>query len=381
MASLHRVPFADHSPEQDELRAPYRNCGGPWNARIAERFAPPHVVVTENGEIVHFSARTGKYLEAPPGAPDRQLFAMARKGLRLDLRAVLREAIDMRRAATRQNVKIETDDNGAELVSLTAEPLPDRDGGQSLFLILFQGREASTADAAQPLPGEREPTNDAARLESELFETRERLQATIEEYETALEELKSANEELISLNEETQSTNEELESSKEELQSLNEEMRTVNHELESKIDDLDRANSDLRNVFASTRIATIFMDHNLVIRSFTPTASQIFNIIPSDAGRPLTDLAAKLDYPDLTADLRKVLESGASIERRVHKNDADAPYYLARLTAYRERLPTDRRRRGDVYRRHRLDLLRRAGAEAASQPPELDEGDGHRPRA
>jgi two-component system CheB/CheR fusion protein len=112
-------------------------------------------------------------------------------------------------------------------------------------------------------------------------------------------------------------------------------MRTVNHELESKIDELDRANSDLRNVFASTRIATIFMDRNLVIRSFTPAASQIFNIIPSDAGRPLTDLAAKLDYPELTTDLLEVLETGDSIERRVHKDDVDAPYYLARLTAYR----------------------------------------------
>ncbi|WP_051948757.1 CheR family methyltransferase [Methylosinus sp. PW1] len=304
-------------------------------ARIAEGFAPPHVVVNEDGDIIHFSTRTGKYLEAAPGAPDRQIFAMARKGLRLDLRSVLREAIETRRSATRQNVKVEIDNGHTELVSLTAEPLQDREGGKALFLILFQPREPSTADETPLSPGEREPAGDAARLERELFETRERLQATIEEYETALEELKSANEELISMNEETQSTNEELESSKEELQSLNEEMRTVNHELESKIDELDRANSDLRNVFASTRIATIFMDRNLVIRSFTPAASQIFNIIPSDAGRPLTDLATKLDYPELTADLLEVLESGTSIERRVHKNDVDAPYYLARLTPYR----------------------------------------------
>jgi len=333
MAGLHTVPFAAHAPGKASA-GPGSQLRRAVEARIAERFAPPHVVVTEDGEIIHFSARTGKYLEAPPGAPDRQLFAMARKGLRLDLRGVLHEAIETRRTATRQNVKVETDESRTEFVSLTAEPLPERDGAKSLFLILFHGSEPATAGAAPSSPSEREPESDAARLESDLFETRERLQATIEEYETALEELKSANEELISMNEETQSTNEELESSKEELQSLNEEMRTVNHELESKIDDLDLANSDLRNVFASTRIATIFMDHNLVIRSFTPTASQIFNIIPSDAGRPLTDLAAKLEYPNLTADLRNVLESGASIERRVHKNDADAPYYLARLTAY-----------------------------------------------
>ncbi|WP_185966545.1 CheR family methyltransferase, partial [Methylosinus sporium] len=213
-------------------------------SRIAEGFAPPHVVVNEDGDIIHFSARTGKYLEAAPGAPDRQIFAMARKGLRLDLRSVLREAMETRRTATRQNVKVEADNDHTELVSLTAEPLLDREGGKALFLILFQAREPSTADTMSTSPTAREPAGDAVRLERELFETRERLQATIEEYETALEELKSANEELISMNEETQSTNEELESSKEELQSLNEEMRTVNHELESKIDELDRANND-----------------------------------------------------------------------------------------------------------------------------------------
>ncbi len=92
----------------------------------------------------------------------------------------------------------------------------------------------------------------------------------IEEYETALEELKSSNEELVSVNEEMQSTNEELEASKEELQSVNEELHTVNAELNGKVDALDRANSDLQNLFESTDVATVFLDRNLVIRSFTP---------------------------------------------------------------------------------------------------------------
>jgi two-component system CheB/CheR fusion protein len=302
-------------------------------ARIAEQFAPPHVVVNEEGDVIHFSTRTGKYLEAAAGAPTRQLLTMARKELRLELRSVLREAIETRRAASRRDVKIENNGDHEEFVSITAEPLPDRDGGQSLFLVVFDEREPSTSPDLTAAGGS-EPDSDLARLEAELHDTRERLQGTIEEYETALEELKSANEELVSMNEEMQSTNEELESSKEELQSLNEELRTVNHELESKIDDLDRANSDLRNVFASTQIATVFMDRDLVIRSFTPAASQLFNIIPSDTGRPLTDLSTKLHYPNLSADLRKVLESGAAIERRTHRDEVEAPYYLARLTPY-----------------------------------------------
>ncbi len=89
---------------------------------IAEKFAPPHVVVTGDGDIVYFSARTGKYLEIPPGAPTQALLTTARKGLRLDLRRMLREAIETSRSVTRQDILIESDDGGAERVDLTVEP-------------------------------------------------------------------------------------------------------------------------------------------------------------------------------------------------------------------------------------------------------------------
>jgi two-component system CheB/CheR fusion protein len=331
---LHPSPFAVHLPDRTNVRAGSQ-LRQLVEARVAERFAPPHVVVNEESDIVYFSARTGKYLEAPPGAPSRQLLTMARKGLRLDLRSALREAIETGRAASRESVKVQTGNAAVELVSIIVEPLPERDGGQPLFLVLFN--ECTSVTPLEPVVvGGDQGADSAERLEAELRDARDRLQATIEEYETTLEELKSANEELISLNEEMQSSNEELESSKEELQSLNEELQTANHELSSKVEELDRANSDLLNLFASTQIATVFLDRNLVIRSFTPAAAKMFNIIASDLGRPLTDLAINLDYRDFQTDIRAVLSTGEPIERRIHKDEDEAPYYLARLTSYRD---------------------------------------------
>jgi len=316
--------------------------GGPLRlaaeARIVERFSPAHVVVNEDGDILHFSTRTGKFLEAPYGAPTRQLLNVARKDLRLDLRNILRAAIDTRRPATKDNIAFDGDD-GRERISLTVEPLPDSPDGRPLFLVVFEERLAAAGDATAvaSLDGwQLDEDDNVAQLRRELSDTRQRLQGAIEEYETSLEELKSANEELISLNEEMQSSNEELESTKEELQSLNEELQTVNHELCAKIEDLDRANGDLANLFASTNVATIFLDRHLVIRSFTPAVSQLFNIIASDKGRPLGDLAIKLDYPDLQNDINAVLTNGAPIEKRVHEDAPAAPYYLARLTPYRD---------------------------------------------
>jgi two-component system CheB/CheR fusion protein len=301
--------------------------------QVLERFSPPHVVVNNDGDVVYYSARTGKYLETPAGVPTRQLLTMARRGLRLDLRTLFREAVETGRTVTREGISVESDDDGVQIVSLTIEPLGDRAAGEPLFLVLFadQGPVISKDEALSR--AEAMQYGAAAHTERELRETRDRLQSTIEEYETALEELKSSNEELVSVNEEMQSTNEELEASKEELQSVNEELHTVNAELNGKIEALDRANSDLQNLFQSTDVATVFLDPRLVIRSFTPAVAKIFSILPTDRGRPITDLSSKLDLDGFAADIRKVFSEGTSLETQAESEDRGNSY-LVRLAPY-----------------------------------------------
>ncbi|MER8963027.1 chemotaxis protein CheB [Mesorhizobium sp. M0701] len=140
----------------------------------------------------------------------------------------------------------------------------------------------------------------------------------------------------FSANEEAQSTNEELEASKEEKQSLNEELSTINAELTSKVEELDRANSDLRNLFESTEIATIFLDRNLVVRTFTPAASAFFNLRPSDVGRPLTDLSSQLDYPELKPHIEAVFETGETLNHHLARDDKGR-FYLVRINPYRDK--------------------------------------------
>jgi len=173
------------------------------------------------------------------------------------------------------------------------------------------------------------------QLQAALVQVCEELQSLTEEHQTALEELRSANEELHSVNEEMQSTNEELETSKEELQSLNEELHTVNLRLTEKVDELDQANSDLRNLFDSTEIATVFLDRHLVIRSFTPAITAVYNLIPSDQGRPLTDIVSRVRYPTLREDVAFVLSSLEPLERRLESENHLA-HYILRIVPYRE---------------------------------------------
>jgi len=304
------------------------------DSHVLERFAPAHVVVNRDGDVVYYSAKTGKYLEAAAGIPSRQLMAMARKGLRLDLRAALREAVEAGRMVTREGLAVEGDDGRVQIVTLIVDPLPSHSEGEPIYLVLFtdEGPALSRKDA---LVHARQSRDGATiHLERELRDTRERLQSLIEEYETALEELKSSNEELVSVNEELQSANEEMEASKEELQSLNEELHTVNAELQSKVEALDSANNDLQNLLESTQVATVFLDRNLVIRTFTPAVARIFSVLPGDRGRPLSDLSTRLSLPDFTEHVREVFTSGRMTERRV--GEEGAAQYLMRLIPYRD---------------------------------------------
>ena len=170
-------------------------------------------------------------------------------------------------------------------------------------------------------------------LEKELQYTKEHLQTIIEEMETSQEELKSANEELQSTNEELQSTNEEMVTSKEELQSLNEELITLNAELQSKNEALSETSDDLKNLLNSTQVATLFLDNNLKIKRFTPYVTKIINLIQSDMGRPITDIASNLQYDSLVKDANEVLKTLVSKETKVQTSDGGS--YQLQIIPYR----------------------------------------------
>jgi len=109
-------------------------------------------------------------------------------------------------------------------------------------------------------------------------------------------------------------------------------LTTVNQEMKNKMDELANANSDLQNLMASTSIATVFLDRNLSITRFTPSAVGIFNLIPGDIGRPLAHLRHRLEYPGLMDDAEEVLRTLVPLEREVR---GDGAVYFVRLQPYR----------------------------------------------
>jgi two-component system CheB/CheR fusion protein len=259
---------------------------------------------------------------------------MARRGWSLELRAALRRCTEMGRPIEQQCAVIGLDGETSPPVRLIVEPLPSPQS-DPLYMIAFVEKDLPR-QSGEPAPAVATPEtqSEIAQVERENRALREQMQSIAEEHATAVEELRSSNEELQSVNEELQSTNEELETSREEIQSINEELNTVNVQLSTKVDELDRINGDLKNLFDSTKVATIFLDPFLVIRSFTPEIASIYNLIPSDIGRPLTDIVSRLSYTTLHEDVQAVLRTLQPLEKRVERMD-HAAHYLMRILPYR----------------------------------------------
>ncbi len=317
---------------------------------LLQNYAPASVATDSRGNILYVHGDTGRYLRPAPGPMSDNVVEMAREGLQLDLRLAINSAAAAAGPTLNKEVSVKTN-GGFSTVRFSVRALPSGHRGEPLLLVSFEdvaelgklsGKPADQAAgkpaAAKPARGKSSAaaSAEAARieeLERELAYSKENLQATSEEQQASNEELKSTNEELQSTNEELQSSNEELETSKEELQSLNEETITVNSELNAKIEQLTGMQNDMKNLMDSIGTGTLFLDHHMVIRRYTPAAVKLYRLIAGDVGRPLGDITSNIEGENLLAELQSVLDTLIPVEREVRSTDG--AWYLARIQPYR----------------------------------------------
>jgi len=321
---------------------------------LLQQVAPAGALVNSQGDILYLHGRTGLYLEPTPGeAGTNNILKMARQGLRRDLTTALHKAVGTKDIVRHPGLRVKTNGDFTTL-NLTISPVAVDSAASPeppLYLVILElaqdqtdpatlGKDAGIRPerAGTRAGGDKGTSLKAAaciaELQQELRNKEEYLQTANEELETSNEELKSSNEEMQSVNEELQSTNEELETSKEELQSVNEELATVNNELQTKVSDLSQANNDMNNLLAGTGIATVFVDHQLNILRFTPTATRIINLIQSDIGRPVAHIVSNLKGHDrLIADVQAVLDN--LIPQEVEVQTLEGDWYAMRILPYR----------------------------------------------
>jgi len=300
---------------------------------LLQHYAPASVLVNKNGDIIYITGKTGKYLEPVAGKANWNIYAMAREGLSHELPGAFRKAMQNFDPVVLKNIKIKTND-GVFFLDVTVQRIERPDSIKELILVVFRDIPAIVGNKEKPSGKKtRKPSMRQDELEMELKRSNEEIQSIREEMQTSQEELKSTNEELQSTNEELQSTNEELTTSKEEMQSLNEELQTVNVELQSKVSEFVRANDDMKNLLNSTEIATLFLDKDLNIRRFTDQVIKIFKLRNADIGRPFTDLASDLQYPEIETHALQVLKTLTPIEKAIETNNER--WFSIRIMPYR----------------------------------------------
>ena len=293
---------------------------------LLDKYVPISFIINIKGKIFYIHGQSGAYLQPPTGLPNWNIIEMAREGLRFPLASTLRLAEKSTdNLFTHKNVTINNDGH-IECIDLTIERINNPEALRNLFLVSIYPHSLAAPELNAPLLLRPSLPSEKDNLEHELYFTKESLNAAIADLEISNEELQSSNEEL-------QSTNEELETTKEEMQSLNEELSTINTALQKKIELLSEANDDMQNLLNGTDIASIFLDCDLHIKRYTRQAKNIFKLIESDTGRPLSDLASNLRYDHLLDDAQQVLE--ALIIKELEVQTLANDWYLVRILPYR----------------------------------------------
>jgi two-component system CheB/CheR fusion protein len=280
---------------------------------MRDRLGPAAVVIGPNLRVLSTYGTVSPYLELPRGMATLDVLAMAREGLAGELHTAITESKETGEAVSRSGIHVADADRSGVTIDVTPVPHPTISG---LLLIAFSeesrrstksrgGKRATTA------------TSESDRSRQALAGANEALRLLRQEKEAAVEELRATIEAGQSGNEELQSINEELETAKEELQSTNEELLTLNDELRGRNRTLAELNDDLSNLLASTGFPTVMVDREGRVRRFTADVTPLLNVIPSDVGRPLTDIRPNVDMGDLGTSIASVVRSGELVRRDV----------------------------------------------------------------
>src|SRR4051794_38262714 len=316
-----------------EARTAERIWPAELHHRLLDEYAAPSMVVNHEYQVLHVSSRAARFLEVAGGEPSRDLLKLAIPELRVDLRTALYEATQHRTSVDISGIRLSAEHGGGAVRLVVRPVLMAGEPSRGYFLVLFEPDAGKIPDDDPPVHFTSPTDAPVTQLEEELGRVKAQLRATIEQYESQVEEARSSNEELQAMNEELRSAAEELETSKEELQSVNEELTTVNQELKIKIEELGLTNNDFKNFINATDIATIFLDRGLRVKLATARAREVFNLLPADIGRKLSDITSALMYDQVEADVEQVLETLERCERELPTRTGR--WYMMRILPYR----------------------------------------------
>jgi len=341
-----RVPVPQVEMASTEQSIPFKRAHRSALEDIVKEYAPPGFLLNHEGDVVHIFGGAGKLFPEQTGSFSKRLVDLIKPELKVIVTTALEHGRHKEFSGFNRKAYI---NSGSEEpicyeVKLRKVDLPAETVRFQLMTIEEIKRFSSETQAVGELnqaelinyDSSDELHQHISALELNLQTSEENLQSTIEELETTNEELQSTNEELMSTNEELQSTNEEL-------HSVNEELYTVSSEHQRKIEDLTEKDADIELLLRTSKIATIHLDEKMRLRRYSDEACSVFNILPSDIGRPIQHITVKAIGDD---DIVQMVERvSASMETFDSRMKSDEQVFLVRIMPYN---PEDNRSNGVV---------------------------------
>ena len=271
--------------------------------------------IDEKNQVVQSFGDTKKYLLQKHFTTD--LAELLSKPLAVAYSSLSKSVLKTGRKAFVEGIKIKYGRRTLVVNMNVGAFLPDKTGRKLLVVTLNESKSASlTSDKPDIYDPKVYQDQYAVNLEDEVKELKSKLQSALEKLDSSNENMQSFNEELISANEEMQSTNEEM-------QSVNEELHTINSEYQSKNKELLETNDDLNNYFRSNVNGQLFVDNEMLLMKFSPGAVKQINLLPSDIGRPLSNISTNIKFETILDDIAKVLKDGIVITKEIETNNGD----------------------------------------------------------
>jgi two-component system, chemotaxis family, CheB/CheR fusion protein len=105
---------------------------------LIKSYAPPSVLINEDGDIQYVHGRTGKYLEPAQGEAKFNILDMAREGLRGELSRALRKAIAEKTGRCLQRCLRVRSNGDVQSVDLFVKPVRERGVPAGLLMVIFE---------------------------------------------------------------------------------------------------------------------------------------------------------------------------------------------------------------------------------------------------
>ena len=271
------------------------------------------VCINKKYQVVKFYGDTAKFLLQKNF--NLNLEELMPKPLVIAFNTLVIKTLKNNEKATVNGIKIKVNELIKD-VTLSISPLIFNKGEEELLLVTFKEDNFVESELKDKVLFDENKYHDQyiINLEEELKDLREKLSSTYEKLDASNENMQSFNEELLSANEEMQSTNEEM-------QSVNEELHTLNTDYQLKNKELLELNDDLNNYFRSNINGQLFVNNDLLLMKFSPGTVKQINLLPTDIGRPLSNISTNIKFETIIDDIKQVLEKGSIITKEIESTN------------------------------------------------------------